>query len=462
MPCSEGAVKDARLNNKISPARIQAYQVLCDVINNKAFSNIAVNNHINFLIRNENDRNLAVNIVYGTLKKLSLLDKILASLSNVSVNAIDNDVRVALLMGLYQLLFLDKIPDYAVVNDAVELCKLYKRASASPYVNAVLRTAIRTKADIPLKHTDFYEAMRYDFGFPEWLTQMLEMMMPKAKLLSVAQAFMNPAPLYVRTNTSKITVDALILRLSDEGISARETYVPGVLRIMSGGSLFSSKAFRDGLFYAQDISGALSGYVLDPKKTDKILDICAAPGGKSFNAAMLSQGADITACDISTSKLDLLRRSAQQLGLSAIKAVRRDATYAVEPRYKDAYDKIICDVPCSGLGVIGRKPEILMNITKTHIDNLLGMQKTMLSLAAQQLKPGGTLIYSTCTINSNENFRQVETLLSERNDVALSEIQPGFDLPAAHDEMAKGYLQLWPDGDACDGFFIAKIVKNQK
>jgi 16S rRNA (cytosine967-C5)-methyltransferase len=177
---------------------------------------------------------------------------------------------------------------------------------------------------------------------------------------------------------------------------------------------------------------------------------------------MLAPDAEITACDVNTAKLDLLRRSAVQLGLANIRAVKRDATQAAAPAYDSAYDKIICDVPCSGLGVIGRKPEILLNITKTHIDNLLGLQHTILSRAADQLKDGGALVYSTCTINPDENIRQIERLLSERNDMSLSAINLGFELTGAHEEMRRGYLQLWPDKDACDGFFIAKLTRNRR
>ncbi len=450
------------MKNKISPARIQSYQVLCDVINNGAFSNISVNNHINFLLKNDNDRNLAVNIVYGTLKKVNLLDKYLSSLSRTGLNAIDREVRVVLLMSLYQLLFLDKIPDYAIVNDAVELCKMYKKASASSYVNGVLRNAVRGKSAFALSHHNFDAAMHDDYGFPDWLTKMLSREIPKAKLLAVAEAYMAPAPLYIRVNTSKTDRDALKARLSEEGFAAQETYVPDVLRITSGGNVFSAKAYKDGLFYAQDISGALSGYVLVPEKNDKILDMCAAPGGKSFGAAILSGGADVTACDINTAKLDLLRRSAAQLGLPSIRAVKRNATQAAAPAFIGAYDKIICDVPCSGLGVIGRKPEILLNVTKTHIDNLIGLQYAILNRAADQLKEGGTLVYSTCTINPDENARQIEKLLSARGDMALSAVKLEFELLCAHDEMRAGYLRLWPEADACDGFFIAKLKKKRR
>ncbi len=450
------------MKNKISPARIQSYQVLCDVINNKAFSNISVNNHINFLLKDDNDRNLAVNIVYGTLKKINLLDKHLAALSRAALSTIDKEVRVVLLMSLYQLLFLDKIPDYAVVNDAVELCKLYKKASASAYVNGVLRNAVRGKSAFALSHQNFDDAMHDDYGFPDWLIKMLSREIPKARLLAVAKAYMAPAPLYVRVNMSKTPRDSLKARLSEEGFAAQETYVPDVLRITSGGNVFSAKAYKDGLFYAQDISGALSGDALRPEKTDKILDVCAAPGGKSFGAAILSGGADVTAGDVNTAKLDLLRRSARQLGLSSIRAVKRDATQAAAPALIGAYDKIVCDVPCSGLGVIGRKPEILFNITQKHIDNLLGLQYAILNRAADQLKEGGTLVYSTCTINPDENVRQVSKLLSERGDMALCAVELDFELISAHDEMRAGYLQLWPDMDACDGFFIAKLKKKRR
>ncbi len=448
------------MNKKISVARIQAYKALCEVIINKAFSNIAVNKHINLCVKSIEDRKLAINIVYGTLKKTCQLERVINMLSSKPSESLDASVKVILMMSLYQLMYLDKIPHYAVVCDAVEMCKVYKFKSAASFVNAVLRNALRKKDKLITKHSDFDEIMLYECNFPVWLTNLLKKDYSKNRLVSIAKAFEAPPCVYIRVNTLKITPDQLLKKLEDEGIAACNTYVPNTLKIMSGVNIFSSKAYKDGDFYAQDISGVIAGYVLSPEKNDNILDICAAPGGKSFNAAIISKTAKVLSCDINAVKLDMLKRSASQMGLSNISTLKRDAVSCFDDQ-KCFFDKVICDVPCSGLGVIARKPEILSNITKTHIDNLVCLQKNILLRACDYIKQGGIIVYSTCTLNKSENFGVIEKILKERSDVSLTAIKLDFELKTAHEEMKRGLLELYPDKDECDGFFIAKLTKNK-
>ena len=198
-----------------------------------------------------------------------------------------------------------------------------------------------------------------------------------------------------------------------------------------------------------------------PKPGEKAVDLCCAPGGKSFHAAILSDNTDILSCDIIPNKLELVKRSARQLGLSGIKVVKRDAT-VLWTEEKEQYDKVICDVPCSGIGVIRRKPDILSRITKEYITELIALQKSILNNGIHYLKPGGILIYSTCTINRDENTGVVESLMRERDDLELVPIKMPFQLKSEHPEMKNGMLQLCPTDDECDGFFMAKIMRKQR
>ncbi len=449
------------MKTTISPARTAAYKILYDVIENKAFSNISVNNNVNLNMNNPADRALAVNITYGTLKKYNRLAKIFSTLCTLPENKVDKKTRLIILMSVYQMFYLERVPLYAVVNDAVNMAKFYVGTSAAGFTNAILRNADRKRAELMQRESELNRILFYEYGFPEWVSELLIRDLGKEGLLETAKCFEQPSEVTIRTNTAVIGRDKLIQSLSREGIQAEPTYVPCGLKISSGASnnIFRTNAFRNGEFFAQDLSGMIASYALEPKKTDNILDICAAPGAKSFGAAILSGGASVTACDNNNNKLGLLRQSALQLKLNSIKTKRRDSSLAPDPQKEEIilYDKIIADVPCSGLGVIGRKPEILMNITPEHIENLKKLSYKLLVSNSLRLKKGGTILFSTCTLNSDENERIVERFLSNTSGFTLEPITLPFELNAAHEELKDGLLKLSPKKDNCDGFFIAKL-----
>ena len=446
------------MKKNISPARTTAYKILNDVLENKAFSNISVNSNLNISLKNEKDRRLAVHIVYGTLKKKNRLEKILTELSNIPIDKINPGVRIILFMSLYQIAYMSKIPEYALVNDAVNMCKFYGNHSAASFVNAILRNALRSKDKLISNEKDFFDFMYYEYGFPKWITKSLKKYYSEDFLLQYAKASEEAPDVFIRINTLKVQENIVKETLAEGNTNVQSTYVPGALKVLSDKNIFSDNTYRNGWFYAQDLSGVISGYALDPQKDDKIIDLCSAPGGKSFNAGILSYNSYILSCDINTTKLDLVKRSARQLGLSGIKVVKRDATVLNE---KEAgyYDRVICDVPCSGLGVIKRKPEILFRLTEDHISNLMDLQKKILTAGLNYLKKGGTLLYSTCTLNHDENMGIVESVVKQHDNIELVPIELPFRLKAQHPEMKSGSLLLNPIHDNCDGFFIAKLTK---
>ena len=446
------------MKKNISPARTTAYKILNDVLENKAFSNISVNANLNISLKNEKDRRLAVHIVYGTLKKKNRLEKILAELSNIPTDKINSSVRIILLMSIYQIAYMSKIPEYALVNDAVNMCKFYGNHSAASFVNAILRNALRRKNNLIGKEQDFFDLMYYEYGFPKWILQTLKNHYTEDFLLQYAKASEEAPDVFVRINTLKVQEDILKESLAERSIQVQSTYVPETLKVLSDRNIFSDNAYRNGWFYAQDLSGVVSGYALDPQKDDTIIDLCSAPGGKSFNAGILSYNSDILSCDINTTKLDLVKRSAKQLGLSGIKVVKRDAT-VINEKEVGKYNRVICDVPCSGLGVIKRKPEILYRLTEEHISNLLILQAKILTTGLNYLKKGGTLLYSTCTLNPDENMGIVDSVIKQNNSIELVPIELPFQLKTQHKEMKSGQLFLDPIQDDCDGFFMAKLTK---
>ena len=443
----------------ISDASTCSYKVLYDVIYNKAFSNISINKHLNLMVKNNNDRALAVNIIYGTLKKRNRLEKIFSELSNSPIEKTDKRVRILILLSLYQIFYLDKVPEYAIVNDAVNLGKFFAGNSTGSYINGILRSALRSKNDIVKKENNIEDLMYYEYGFEKWITNMLKEHYDNEYIENLGKEFEKASDVYIKVNHRKISTDNLIKIFDSKNISIEKTFVADVLKINSTSNIFFMDEFKKGYFYAQDISGAISTCVLKPNNGDSIIDLCAAPGSKSFGAAIYADGVSVLSCDNSKLKLDLLKRTASQLGLSNIRANLRDSTKSID-RDVNKFDKVICDVPCSGLGVCKRKPEILTNLTMEHIKSLIPIQQEMLKRAIEYTKSGGEIVYSTCTINPSENLINVKKVIDEIENVELMEINLDFNLQNDHPEMKDGYLILDPVKDKCDGFFMAKIKKH--
>lgn len=446
------------MKTNISPARICAYKILYDVTVEKAFSNISVNKHLNTSVKNIADRTLCVNIVYGTLKKKNKLENVIGSLSKLPLEKIDPKIKVILMMSLYQLFYLKKVPDYALINDAVSMAKFYVGVSTTGYVNAMLRNAQRQKGELIKPQNTFDKKMNIDYGFEPWLVNLLKKDFSEEFLLEYAKKCEESAPVTIRVNTLLISETDLIESLSQENIECEKTYVPNVLKINGGINVFASDSYRKGYFFAQDISGAISGYATGFTPSAKIIDMCASPGAKSFNAAILSNNAEILSCDISKNKLQLLKQSAMQMKMSGIRTMKTDSS-DTNSEFLNRFDNVICDVPCSGLGVIRRKPEILHNGSQMHIKELHTLQLSILSNAVKYAKQGGSIMYSTCTINKNENERIVEELLRTNSNIALKPIEFDFELLSDHPEMKNGILNLNPIKDDSDGFFMAKLVK---
>jgi len=450
------------MKSDISPARNTAYKILFDVLENKAFSNISVNNNMNTSLNGANDRALCVNIVYGTLKKYNRLEKIFNTLNKVKNSNLEKSTHIIILMSLYQLFYLDRVPQYAVVNDAVNMAHFFAGNSATGFVNAVLRNALRNQNSLLTLEEDFDDLMYYEYGFEKWITKLLLESMSKEELLNCAKEFEKPSDVILKVNTLKVKPDELISQMADEGYTLSKTYVPTALKVTSGANqnIFKTKAYKEGLFYAQDLSGIISGYVLGPKNTDTIIDICSAPGGKSFNASIISQKAKVTSCDNNQAKLMLLMQSAKQLGLDNIRTSRRNsANFTEKDGIVKTYSKIIADVPCSGLGVIQRKPEILRNITPEHIEDLKRLQFQLISENKRRLNENGIMIYSTCTLNQDENEKTIEKFLSRNDDFRLKPIELPFEMLSDHSETKDGLLKLMPYKDDCDGFFMARLRK---
>lgn len=394
---------------------------------------------------------LAVSISLGVLQSTALLDYYI-DLNSKSASKIEPKVRDIMRSGAYQLIFMDKIPASAAVNESVALCKKLGYSRASGFCNAVLRKIASCSDKLPEppgKGTAQYLSVKY--SHPQQLAQYIV----DRRGYDAAEAFLaadNTIPdTCLQVNTLKITPDELMARLLAESIPcSMHPWLPNC--IVTAGSVSSMPGFDEGLFYVQDPAAkcAVLAAALEPGMY--VLDSCAAPGGKSFAAAiaMRNEGS-IDSCDLHDKKIRLISEGAQRLGISCINAFSHDAR---EPFYRQ-YDAIIADVPCSGYGVIRKKPEIRYKPLEDSA-SMPAIQAAILENLSQYVKPGGVIVYSTCTVLGRENEDVVKAFLRAHAEFSAE----GFTLPNG-ETAADGYITFWPDIHGTDGFFVSKLRRNK-
>ena len=396
------------------------------------------------------DAALATHLTYGVAQNRGRLDYYLQQLLTGKLKDLHPVVRDILHLGLYQLYDLDKIPDSAAVNESVALAKKYcKNPKAASLVNGVLRNAVRTRGQLkePTSYADRY-------SHPDPLISLLKQNLPKGTLEPMLIAD-NAAPdTVVQVNTLKITACALQEKLEGQGVGVRpHDWMPDCPILSGTGDLESLSAFREGLFYAQDPAAKLSALCAQlPREGARVLDCCAAPGGKSFAAAIAMGGAgEITACDIHPHKTGLITNGAARLGLTNITARLQDAAEFV-PEWEEAMDAVIADVPCSGLGIIRKKPDIRYKDLE-EIKALPELQRNILENQSRYVKKGGILIYSTCTVLRRENEEIVQEFLKRHEDFYTEPLA----LPVVFPKNETGMLTLIPGQYDTDGFFICRL-----
>ena len=405
------------------------------------------------------DGALATRLCFGVLQNRLLLDFYLSHFSNLPLKRMEGKVVEALRLGAYQMLFLDKIPHSAAVNTSVELTRRHcKNPRAAGMVNGILRSLERNIDHLPtIPQSDPVRYLSTLYSHPEWLVEELLTALGSeetARLLATDNA---PAPITAIANTTKCTVEELSAALEGEGVTTQpHPWLANCLILEKTGSLERLSAFRDGLFYIQDPASRLAALALAPKPGMKVLDCCAAPGGKSFSAAIqMEGGGEVISCDLHPHKKKLIRAGADRLGLRNIVPMTADGK-AFRPEWENTFDRVLVDAPCSGLGVIRKKPDIRYKAPEP-LRQLPEVQRAILDNSARYVKPGGVLVYSTCTLLRREN-----------EEVALSflEAHPrfraeGFSLPEYVGDARTGMLTLWPHRQGTDGFFICKLRKEE-
>lgn len=425
-------------------ARETALNVLIAVRKESAWSNGILKTYIQRDKLNPKDAALATRLCYGVIQNRALLDFYLQQLLTGKLKDLHPVVRDILHLGLYQIYQMDKIPDSAAVNEAVQLAKKYcKFPKASGLVNAVLRNAVRTAGEL---ETPRGYAEKY--SHPQELIDFLKEYVGSAHLADMLNANNGIPPMTVQVNLRKISVEEMLTRFAAEGVEARHHSVfPMCLILENTGNIEQLPSFREGLFYVQDTAAWLSVQCAQIREGDRVLDCCSAPGGKSFAAAVCGAG-EITSCDIHPHKIALIEKGADRLGFHQIKALCKDATEFV-PEWQEKMDVVIADVPCSGYGIIRKKPDIRYKLP-SKMAELPELQYKILNNQARYVRAGGTLLYSTCTLAYRENEGVVEAFLKEHPDFYL---QP-LSLPQSISQTGTGMLRLIPGQYDTDGFFI--------
>ena len=435
-----------------------ALETLCKCETAAQYANLALDSKIKKYSLSGDDRSLFTVLVYGTIEHKLTLDYYIKLLSSVPKEKIDNDTRNILRLGLYQIIYM-RTADHAAVNETVALAPMRSRG----FLNAILRNYLRKKDSLafPSKEKEPARALSVEYSFPEATCQRFCECFGTGDAEKLMAAMCRPSPLTLRVNTLVISRDEFIKKLENEGIKATATdLAPNGVRLSENIPYSELENRFGGMFFVQDEASQLAVASLGARSGETVIDMCSCPGSKSFGAALdMNDSGKILSFDISKSKLPLISSGAERLGIHIITANVKDGREPIEELFGQA-DRIICDVPCSGFGVVAKKPDIRYKDI-SMADGLPSIQYDILCNAARYLKVGGTLIYSTCTVLPAENFDNIERFLLEHknsssNGDAEFELSP---INAGALTVDCGYITLLPHVHGTDGFFICKLKR---
>lgn len=429
-------------------ARSIALDTLIKIEKDEAYSSLALDEtfrHQDGL--DPRDRGLVTEIVYGTLQHQRYLDYLIVPLLKQELDKLDVWVKILLRMSIYQFRFLDRVPERAVVHEAVEIAKSRSHKGISGFVNGVLRRFLRDPLQDLTAIIDPIQRLGVSTSHPDWMVKRFVQQYGLDTTKEICLANNEKSPLTIRFNPLKTDRTQLLDMLSQQGYEIQlSEFSPQGLHVFNQGSgLLKSDAFNQGLFSIQDESSMRVSSLVDPQPGMHVLDVCAAPGGKSTHMAeLMNNQGRIVSNDIHIHKHKLIQQAAKRLGIDIIDAVTGDATN-IHDHVEGTFDRVLVDAPCSGLGVIRRKPDVKWTKNERDITTIAAVQLQILKAAAKKVKNGGFLVYSTCTIIHTENEDQTKSFLQDH---------PEFHL------VADSEIQILPQqGSAADGFYMVKFVK---
>ncbi len=433
---------------EVKNARKIALDILVDVESSKSYSNIKINKAIKEFKLVGPEKNFVLKLVYGVLENKILLDYYIRKMSSVRLKKIDHRILNILRLSVFQILFLDKIPESAAVNEAVNMTKKIN-IKTTGFVNGILRNFIREKDSIKLPDRKKEKALYYSvkYSYPEWIIERWLKEYDESFLEKLLIANNETPALTLRVNTLKTDRPTLIKILENEGLKVSESSLVEeaiIVEDISNSHINELESYKKGLFIVQDEGSMLVSKRLVLKPGMKVIDVCSAPGGKTTHIAQLMNNeGEIIAFDIHAHKIDRINENATRLGIDIISARQQDAAITNESLINSA-DCVLVDAPCTGFGIIRRKPEIKFNRIEEDIDTLATLQYSILKTSSQYVKADGILLYSTCSIDKAEDEDVITQFLEEHSNFELIE---------------NGMEKLFPHIDGTDGFFIAKMKK---
>ena len=414
-------------------------------------------------IKDQRDKNLFTEIFYGVIRNKLYLDHVINQFSNTDLEKMDKEVLMGLRIGIYQLLFLDRIPARAAVYESVEAVKTtlpQKSKGAVSFTNGVLRNINRKqdkikipdKAHTPVKH------LSVKYSYPEWIVKRFINQYGFNKTEMILEAGNKRASVIYRHNSLKINREEFINLLQEEKIEFKETFLDSFFKLTEVNNPARTKVFKKGGAYIQGTSAGLASLLLDVKKEMKVLDLAAAPGGKTTHLAELMQNSgEITALDINQSRLNLIKENIERLGVKNVKIKKADA---VNYQDEQKYDRILADLPCSGLGLIAAKPEIKWKKNENVINKMAKLQYKILDNNLDKLKTGGKLLYSTCTLTEEENQKLVNRIIKENSNLRLLDLTEKVrEITKLDIDNENNYVEILPGEIDSEGFFYALIKK---
>ncbi|GIO30650.1 MULTISPECIES: 16S rRNA (cytosine(967)-C(5))-methyltransferase RsmB [Paenibacillus] len=452
---------DKRQSKTRTSARELALDVLTRVEENKAYSNLQLNSALQRASLSREDAGLATELVYGTISRLNTLDYFLDRFVSKGIRKLQPWVRNLLRLSLYQLMYLDRIPPHAAVNEAVNLAKRRGHQGISGMVNGVLRNVLRNREELALPDgLPAAERIALEHSHPQWMVERWIRAYGESAAEAICRANNEPPAVSVRVNTTMISREGMLAEMEKAGVQAAPSPIsPEGILVYGGGNMALTDWYRDGQISIQDESSMLVAGAVGPAPGMRVLDCCAAPGGKTAHMAelMKDQG-EIVANDLHEHKRKLIEGQAERLGLGSIHTVTGDALKLADRYPAGSFDRILLDAPCSGLGVIRRKPDLKWTKSPEDIGEITGLQRKLLDSVSSLLRVGGMMVYSTCTIDPEENERTVQHFLKTH---------PGFGVPEdsggtwgrLHAGADGAGVQILPQDYHSDGFYIARIQR---
>ena len=418
-----------------------------------AYSNIILDHAFTSSDVDKRDKAFSAALFYGVLERRMTLDYLIRYYSGIEFDKIKTAVVEILRMGFYLLLFMNSVPDSAAVNESVELCEYCRCTRAKGYVNAILRSFLRNEKQIDYGNLKDEAKLSIEYSCPKWLIKKWKNELGEQRAMQMIHSGFGRPPMYARVNTVRYSVDDVISELAKDGITAvKNMLIENCIELSATKGIEQSVAHKKGMLHIQDISSQICCKIAAPVFNETVVDLCSAPGGKTFTCAeMMNDRGRIYSYDLYDGKVSVIANTAKRLGLTIITAAENDAA-KFNPDIPKA-DKVICDVPCSGLGVIRRKPEIKYKPMKL-LETLPDTQRKIINNAAEYVKPGGTLIYSTCTVSKAENDDIVDEFLAEHCDFVPVVIPLG--VKGLEESYKRTMLPCDINGD---GFFTATLRK---